>query len=229
MSTILITGANGSLGLPVTGHMLSEGHRVIAVTGRSGPGRFPKDPKLETYGVNLMNDEETGKFIGSVKKKHHDLQAAVLLAGGFAMGKLSDTPAEELDKMIRLNFHTAYHIVHHLLPYFLERKEGGQFILVGSKPGLNASEGKNMIAYTLGKSLVFRLAELINAEGKDKNVSATVLVPSTIDTEANRKAMPDADFSGWVPPDKIADTISFVLSDTGKMLRKTIIKIYNRS
>ena len=77
--------------------------------------------------------------------------------------------------------------------------------------------------------MIFKLAESINAEGKDKGVTAIVIVPSTIDTEANRKAMPNADFSKWVPAENIADAISYSLSDTGRMLRESVIKIYNRS
>jgi NAD(P)-dependent dehydrogenase (short-subunit alcohol dehydrogenase family) len=77
--------------------------------------------------------------------------------------------------------------------------------------------------------MVFKLAEFINVEGKDKNVTATVIVPSTIDTEANRKAMPGADFSKWVKPEVIAETISFYLSPEGRMIREAIVKIYNRS
>ena len=81
----------------------------------------------------------------------------------------------------------------------------------------------------MSKAMIFKLAEHINAEGGDKGVTATVIVPSTIDTEANRKAMPQADFSKWVPAENIADTISFSLSETGSMMRESVIKVYNRS
>ena len=77
--------------------------------------------------------------------------------------------------------------------------------------------------------MIFKLAEFINAEGKDRNVDAVVIVPSTIDTEANRKAMPTADFTKWVPPGAIAETISFYLSEEGRMIREGIVKLYNRS
>jgi NAD(P)-dependent dehydrogenase (short-subunit alcohol dehydrogenase family) len=77
--------------------------------------------------------------------------------------------------------------------------------------------------------MVFKLAEFINAEGKGKNVTATVIVPSVIDTEANRKAMPDADFSAWVKPDDIAEAIAFCLTPAGRTVREHIIKMYNRA
>jgi NAD(P)-dependent dehydrogenase (short-subunit alcohol dehydrogenase family) len=209
--------------------MLSDGHRVISVTGAEGAGKLPASSMLEEHQVDLMDDHQTKEFINSVQGKQSDLQAAVLLVGGFAMGKLAETDEATLDRMIRLNFYTAYHVVRHLLPHFLNRPEGGQFILIGSRPGMNAAEGKNFFAYSMGKAMVFKLAEFINAEGKDKNVSATVIVPATIDTPANREAMPDADFSKWVPPQNIADAISFSLSETGRMMRETIIKVYNKA
>jgi len=77
--------------------------------------------------------------------------------------------------------------------------------------------------------LVFKLADFINAEGKEKSVGATVVVPSVIDTDLNREAMPDADFSTWVPPERIADAIAYSLSASGRMTRDTVIKIYNNS
>jgi len=229
MSTIILTGANGNLGLSVTGRMLNDGHRVISVTGAPGAGKLPESSMLEEYQADLMDELQTKELVDSVTRQHPDLRAAVLLVGGFAMGKLSETDEATLDRMIRLNFYTAYHVVHYLLPHFLNRPEGGQFVLIGSRPGMNAAEGKNFFAYSMGKAMVFKLAEFINAEGKDKNVSATVIVPATIDTPANREAMPDADFSKWVPPQNIADAISFSLSETGRMIKETIIKVYNRA
>jgi NAD(P)-dependent dehydrogenase (short-subunit alcohol dehydrogenase family) len=229
MSTILVTGANGGLGLAVVKRLLEDDYQVIAVTGKDGAGNHETHPKLAQFEVDLMNENESILFIENAVKEYPGLDAAVLLVGGFAMGKLTDTGKADLDKMINLNFYTAFNVVRPLLLQFLKRTEGGRFILVGSRPGLNAAAGKDFFAYSLSKAMVFKLAEFINAEGKDKNITATVIVPSTIDTAANRKAMPDADFPKWVPAENIADAISFSLSGTGKMLRDNILKIYNNS
>ena len=229
MASIIITGANGNLGLAVVNRLINDRYHILAASGRSGPGSLPKDKALEISEVDLLNEEASQKFVESSLQGHPDLQAAVLLAGGFAMGKLTETKKAGLDKMINLNFYTAYNVVRPLLTHFLNRPQGGQFILVGSRPGLIAADGKDFFAYSLSKAMIFKLAEFINAEGKGKGVTATVIVPSTIDTETNRKAMPDADISKWVPTENIADTISFSLSDTGRMLRESVIKIYNRS
>jgi NAD(P)-dependent dehydrogenase (short-subunit alcohol dehydrogenase family) len=84
------------------------------------------------------------------------------------------------------------------------KQNRGRIFIVGSKPGLDAKNGRGMVAYSLAKSLIFRLAELMNDEAKGKNVVINVVVPSTIDTAPNRGAMPDANFDSWVKPEAIA-------------------------
>ncbi|MCK9398683.1 MAG: SDR family NAD(P)-dependent oxidoreductase [Bacteroidales bacterium] len=229
MASLIITGANGNLGLAVVHRLLKDGYHILAASGHGGAGNLPHHEKLEIREVDLLNEEEARNFAKIVLQCNTDLQAAILLVGGFAMGKLADTGKADLDKMINLNFYTAYHLVRPLLSHFISRPQGGQFILVGSRPGLNAADGKDFFAYSMSKAMIFKLADFINAEGKDKSVTATVIVPSTIDTETNRKSMPGADFSKWVPAENIADAISFSLSDTGRMMRESVIKVYNRS
>lgn len=228
MSSIIITGANGNLGQTVTSHLLDNGHHILAV-GMASDKSLPPHKNLEFHPVDLLDKEQTDQFIKAVILKNSDLTAAILLAGGFAMGSLEETDEESLDKMIRLNFLTAFNIAKPLLTYFKSRSDGGRFILIGSRPGQKSEQGKAMFAYALSKAMIFKLAEFINAEGKDKNISATVIVPSTIDTPANRAAMPDTDFSKWVPAENIAEAISFSLSETGKMIHNQIINIYNKS
>jgi len=101
--------------------------------------------------------------------------------------------------------------------------------LVGSRPGLQAAAGKGMVAYGLAKSLLFRLAELMNDEASGTDVVTSIVVPSTIDTQANRHSMPNADFNAWVKPEAIADIIYFYCTPSAAVLREPIIKVYNRS
>lgn len=86
-----------------------------------------------------------------------------------------------------------------------------------------------MVAYALSKGLLFHLAELINEHGRKKNITATVIVPSTIDTLANRKAMPEADTTKWIKPEAIAESIAFLLTDPGMTLREGVLKLYNQA
>ena len=109
------------------------------------------------------------------------------------------------------------------------KNENGRIVLIGARPALNVSAGKDALAYTLSKSLFFKLAECLNDEAKEKNVAVTVVVPSIIDTAPNRSAMPDADFGRWVKPESNAEVIDFVIGDSGSVIREGILKVYNNA
>src|SRR5688572_29211677 len=150
-----------------------------------------------------MREEAAQEFVESSISKHGNINAAVLTVGGFAMGKIADTKSGDILKQYKLNFETAYHIAR---PVFLQMKRQvyGRIFLIGSKPGLDTRYSKGMVAYGLAKSLIFRLADLMNEEARGQNVVTSVIVPSTIDTPQNRSSMPDARFENWVRPETIA-------------------------
>jgi NAD(P)-dependent dehydrogenase (short-subunit alcohol dehydrogenase family) len=127
-----------------------------------------------------------------------------------------------------LNFETTYNVARPVFVRMMEKGRGRIFI-IGSKPGLDSKNGKGMIAYTLTKSLIFRLAELMNDEAKGKNIVTTVIVPSTIDTPQNRQSMPDAKHDTWVRPEQIADVILFYCDEASSVVREPIIKVYNNA
>ncbi len=148
--------------------------------------------------------------------------------GGWQPGSISETTGYELDKMIKLNFTTAFNIVRPLLEYF-ERKGRGQFVFIGARPAINPAEAKSHVGYALAKSMLFRLAEIINDQGKFKDIRASVIIPSLLDTPQNRNAFPDSPVEEWVTPEVAADTIAFLLSDTGENIRETVVKLYNQA
>lgn len=229
MKNIIVTGASGNMGQAVVQKFLTEGYRV---TGTA----VPNDPvpltinhtAFEKVIVDLLNENEAGVFVQQLADKHGTIDAAVLTVGGFAMGKMADTSSSSIYKQYQLNFETAYHIAR---PVFLQMmKQGyGRIFLVGSRPGLAAVNSKGMVAYGLSKSLIFRLAEMMNDEAQGTNVVTAVLVPSTLDTAQNRKSMPDADFDSWVPPSAVADAIHFYCTEEAAVLREPVIKLYNKS
>jgi NAD(P)-dependent dehydrogenase (short-subunit alcohol dehydrogenase family) len=226
--TVLVTGASGNLGTDVVKVLHAKGFDLCITTGSGGaPGDLTQMTK-DARQVNLTDETATRQYAEEITRRFPDITAAVMLVGGFAMGNIRDTDGESIDKQIALNFKTAYFLVKPLMDFF-EKRGGGQFIFVGARPALMPEAGKDLVAYALAKSLVFRLAEIINAAGKGKGITAAVLVPSTIDTQPNRRAMPDADFSKWVKGEDIAETIAFVLSGTGTTLRETVLKVYNES
>ena len=227
MKTAIVTGASGNLGQAVVKKFIDEGYFVVGTIIPNDMVQidFPAD-KFKKIAVDLMNEDDAQKFIDGVIGKHGSIDAAVITVGGFAMGKIADTKTADIMKQYKLNFETAYNIAR---PTFVQmiNQNNGRIFIVGSKPGLDARNGKGMVAYGLAKSLIFRLAELMNDEAKGKNVVTSVVVPSTIDTPQNRKAMPDANFDNWVKPEAIADVIYWHCTDEASVVREPVIKVYN--
>ena len=226
--TIIITGAGGNLGQAVAKKFLDESYTVIGTVHNKSTSSESSTRSFEEVTIDLLNEESCQKFVQDVIEEQGKIDVAVLTAGGFAMGNVESTSTKEIYKQYQLNFETTYNIARFIFIQMLQQNNGRIF-LIGSRQGLEASKGKGAIAYTLSKSLIFRLAEILNAEAKGKNVVTTVIVPSTIDTPQNRKSMPDADFSSWVKPSDIADTIFFYSGETANAIKEPVIKIFNRS
>jgi len=229
MKTAIVTGASGNLGQAVVKKFIDEGYKVIGtvVPNDPIPVNFPAS-RFEKVVVDLMNEDDSAKFIEDVISKYGSVDAAVLTVGGFAMGNIANTKTADIMKQYKLNFETAYNVAR---PVFVQmiKQNSGRIFIIGSKPGLDARNGKGMVAYGLGKSLIFRLADLMNDEAKGTNVTAAVVIPSTIDTPQNRKAMPDTDAATWVKPEAIADIIYFHCTEAASSLREPLIKVYNNS
>lgn len=223
---ILITGATGALGGVVAQHFLQKGHTVIAPVRSNATEAAP--PNLHFYPVNLEDETAVAGFVEQAIGQHGAIHAAILLAGGFAMGNLETTGSEAIRQQVALNFETAYHVAKPVLAH-MQQTGSGRIIFTGARPAIEAQSGRSMVAYALSKSLLFGLAEMINAETKGSDIAAAVIVPSTIDTAANRNSMRDADFDTWVHPQSIAETLYFLVSGSGSVLREAVIKLYNRS
>lgn len=229
MKTAIVSGATGNLGQAVVKKFFNAGYKVTGTIIPNDPVKldYPAD-KFNAVEVDLMNEEATAKFIFEVISKEGSIDIAVLTVGGFAMGSVAETSTADIEKQYKLNFETTYNIARPVFTQMMKQNKGRIFF-IGSKPGLNAANGKGMVAYSLGKSLVFHLAELMNDEAKGHNVVISVVVPGTIDTLQNRKAMPDANSSDWVKPEAIADIIYYYSTDAAASIREPVIKLYNNS
>ena len=229
MKTAIVTGASGNLGQAVVKKFIDEGYNVIGtiIPNDPTPMDFPTD-RFEKSVVDLMNEEDSQKFVASVISKYGSVEAAVLTVGGFAMGKIADTSTGDIMKQYKLNFETAYNVARPLFVQMMKQNSGRIFI-IGSRPGMDAKNGKGMVAYGMAKSLIFRLAELMNEEAKGHNVVTSVIVPSTIDTPQNRNSMPDANFKDWVKAEEIANTIYYYCTADAGSLREPVIKVYGNS
>lgn len=229
MKTVVITGASGNLGAAVTDVFLQKGYRVVAtVFNGTMLSSLGTHPNLVVKVVDLGNATATHAFIAETVAAYQTIDAAMLLVGGFAVGDIGVTTTEDIRKQFTLNFETAYHAAQPLFTHMLGRGEG-KIVFVGARPALDPAFGKDLLAYGLSKSLLFKLAEYLNETAKGTGVTATVIAPSTLDTPLNRKTMPDADPSKWVKPEAIAETLAFLVSDDAGSLRETVLKLYNNA
>lgn len=227
--TIIITGANGNLGTAVVKKFLDQDYKVIAVDhSGSHLGFADRNPRFELHGIDLTDEAECKTFINEATGLYGNIDCGVLLAGGFEMGGIDTTDTAQLRKMFSLNFETAYHIARPLFQHMIQNGYG-RLVFTGARPGINLQEGTNKMAYALSKSLLFNLAEILNEEAKGKNVTVSVIAPSTIDTPPNRESMPNAKYDTWVKPEQIADVLSFICSDSGNVLRESVYKVYNNA
>jgi NAD(P)-dependent dehydrogenase (short-subunit alcohol dehydrogenase family) len=227
--TILITGANGNLGVAAVKKFLAEGYKVIGVDQSGTHLGFAADhDNFELRSVNAGDEQAVATFVEEIVELNGSVHGALLLVGGFAMGDVHATGAAELRKMYNLNFETAYFFARPLFQHMLDNGYG-RLVFMGARPALRPDQGKGVLAYALSKNLLFELAELLNATAKGKNVVASVVAPSTIDTPINRQSMPDADPETWVKPEDIAVLLEFICSDKGNTIREPVYKIYNNA
>jgi NAD(P)-dependent dehydrogenase (short-subunit alcohol dehydrogenase family) len=227
MKTMIITGAAGNLGTAVTETFLEKGCKVLAVT-HSGHAQMASHERLFNTALDLQDEQAVKAFVDDAVARHKKIDGAILLAGGFEGGSLEETSLENIRKQVSLNFETAYTVCRHLLPHLKENHDG-RLVLTASRPALEARYGTHAIAYALSKSMLATLAGLLNADAGKLNVVTSVIAPGTIDTPANRKSMPDADFSKWVSPQEIAELLYVICSGTGRSLREPVYKIYGAS
>lgn len=204
-TAIVVTGAAGELGRSVVTRLASERAVVIALDlapemAECGQQRF-------IGGVDLA---EPDQVIGALHRAlpEQKLFGLVNVAGGFAWELLDGGSIETWDRMYRLNLRTAVVCSQVCLP--LLRRQEGSIVNIGAQAAFRAGAG--MAAYTSSKSGVARLTEGLAAEEKDSGVRVNAVLPSTIDTLANRREMPGADAAAWVSPNAIAEVVAFLLS-----------------
>lgn len=229
--TAIITGGTGNLGRAVVKKFLELNYR-LAVTLEPNADvdeQFRnQSPHIDLYELDVTDEEKATNFVKERAEKYGRLDAAVMLVGGFTLGTIAELNQAKIEKMMRLNFYSALAIAK---PAFevMKAQQNGRLIFIGARAGLDLKNGTYAVEYGLSKSLLFRLSELFNAEGNAEGVVSSVVVPSVIDTPANRASMPNANFDDWVKPEIIAESIAFLCSEAGSALRDTVLKVYHKA
>jgi NAD(P)-dependent dehydrogenase (short-subunit alcohol dehydrogenase family) len=226
----IVTGVSGNLGQAVAQNLLQKDIQVMGtVRAQENLPELEKYAHFEKFILDVTQEAECKKMVEHAINTYGGIHIAALTVGGVTMGNIQETDAASIKKMFAMNFESAFYLAKEVFIQMIKQAEGGHIFLVGARPALLPEAGKHLVAYALSKSLLFSLAEILNAEANKKNVVTTVIVPSTIDTPQNRAAMPDASFSNWVQPADIAEIISFTSSDAAKVIREPIIKVYGNA
>lgn len=227
MTAVVVTGAAGGLGRAVTADFVAAGIHVIALDRPESLQRLTAEPGVTHVTADLLDEADTERAIGDAAAAVGRLDGLVCLAGGF-FGDTSviDTAPERLQEQFALNVMTAYHCVHAMLPRFVA-EGGGSIVVVGSRPAVSPVAGS--VAYGIAKLGVIKLIEQVTTEYREQGVRANAIIPSILDTPANRAAMPDADFERWVRPEQIAAVLRFLVSEDASVISGAAIPVYGRA
>ncbi len=223
--TVIITGSTGNLGSAVTDKFLKSGYRVVAGVSAHHISSIKQHAALEAIPVDATNEKSCSDFVQGVMDKYGSIDAALLLVGGFAMGSIENTGEREIQKMFSLNFNSAYFMARPVFNQMMKQKTGGRIIFIGAASALDENQGYKVLPYVLSKSLIVKLAKVLNTEGHSKNIQCSVIAPTIIDTPQNRSSMPDSDFSRWTKPEEIADVMEFIVSDKGNKMKDVVMKM----
>jgi len=225
----LVAGGTGGLGSAVSLAFLEEGATVV-VTYRN-PDEFEAlrrkaaatASRLEGHRVDVTNEAAVQQMISSVVVKHGRLDAITNAVGGYAAGsKLWETERKVFDQMFSLNLYSGYMLFQSVVPVMLKQGRGA-IVNVASMAALD--HAASAAAYAASKAAAVAMVDSLAADLKGTGIRANSILPSIIDTQENRKAMPNADFAKWPKPADIASVILFLCADAAKLIHGAAIPV----
>ena len=220
---VVVTGASGALGKVVAEVALARGARVAGVD--HAPAQIAATAKrIDIGGVDLTDATQAGKAIDAIASHFGGVDALINIAGGFAFEAIAEGDPKTWQHMYALNVLTALNASRSAIPY-LAASGTGRIVNVGAMGALQAGAG--MGAYAASKAGVHRLTEALAAEWKGR-ITVNAVLPSTIDTPANRASMPKADFEKWVAPQELANVILFLASDAASAVTGALLPVNGR-
>jgi NAD(P)-dependent dehydrogenase (short-subunit alcohol dehydrogenase family) len=222
---VLVTGANGALGSVATKAFLAAGDTVVG-TSKSIQASEPPDPKFVAMSSDLTDAAAAAQLVQSVMQRFGRIDTLVHVMGGFAGGKpVAETDDATWDQMMNLNARSAFYIFRAVIPG-MRAAACGRIVAIASRAA--AEPAATIAAYGASKAALVALVRSAALENKDLGITVNAILPGTMDTAANRKGDPHADFSHWVPPEKVAALILFLASDAASQITGAAIPIYGR-
>jgi NAD(P)-dependent dehydrogenase (short-subunit alcohol dehydrogenase family) len=228
----LVTGGTGGLGRAVTLALLHEGASVIATYIKKDEADALKDSvspsaHLELLPLDATDETACRTLVDGITVRHGRLDILVNAIGGFAGGTpLWETDPRTYQLMLTLNLNAGFNLARTVVPAMLRQKSGA-IVNIASKAALDHAAGAG--AYAASKAATLALFDSLAQDLKGSGVRVNSVLPSIIDTEPNRKAMPDADFSKWPKPEEIAQVILFLCSAEAKLVHGAAIPVYGDS
>jgi NAD(P)-dependent dehydrogenase (short-subunit alcohol dehydrogenase family) len=222
---VLITGANGGLGTSVTEEFLAAGALVAGTSLVIADADFP-NPRFAAIAADLTDAKAAQKLTDDVIRRFQRIDTLVHVMGGFAGGKpIPETDEATWDRMIGMNLLSSVNILRTVIPHM--RQAGrGRIIAIGSR---NAVEpAANLSAYNATKAALLSLVQTAALENKDLGITANVILPTTMNTSANRQAIPNADPAKWVQPERVAALVAFLASPAAEAITGAAIPVYGQ-
>lgn len=222
---VLVTGANGGLGTYVTQAFLDAGAAVIGTSRKIQQSDF-NNPNFTALPAEISTREGAQVLVDQVVARFGKLDVLAHTVGGFAGGQsIADTDDATFQRMFDLNLNCVFHILRAAVPPL--RKTGtGRIIAIGSRAALEPGAGVG--AYSASKAAMVSLIRTVALENKDAGLTANAILPGTMDTPANRKAIPNADVSKWVQPDSVAELVVWLAGEAGKDVNGSVIPVYGK-
>jgi NAD(P)-dependent dehydrogenase (short-subunit alcohol dehydrogenase family) len=219
----LITGANGGLGTHVTKAMLEAGFTVVGLAPKIKQSDF-NHPNFTALPAALDSLDSARKAVGTAIAKFKQIDVLVHTVGGFSGGQpIHTTDDTTFQRMFDLNVNAAFHILRAVIPH-LRQARTGRIIGIGSRAG--EVPAPTIGAYSASKAAFESLMRTVALENKEAGITANLILPGTIDTPANRQAMPGADTTQWVKPETIASLIVWLARDAGTDVNGAAIPVY---
>lgn len=225
----LVAGGTGGLGRAVSLAFLEDGATVIVTYRRAGEFSALKaaagagGARLDGQEVDVTNEQAVRGLLDAVRTRHGRLDVLVNAVGGWGGGRLWDEDAKLLDRMLELNLRPGYVLARAVVPAMLQQGQGA-IVNVASKAAIEHAAGVG--SYAASKAAALALFDSLAEELKGTGVTVNTILPSIIDTESNRKAMPSADVAKWPKPEEIARVVLFLCSDDAKVIHGGAIPVY---
>jgi NAD(P)-dependent dehydrogenase (short-subunit alcohol dehydrogenase family) len=230
---VLVAGGTGGLGRAVSLAFLEEGARVVVTYREQKEFDALKsevganDPSIVGHRVDVTDETAVRQLLDKVLADSGRLDVLVNTVGGYAGGvNLWELETKVFDQMLALNLRSGYALSRAAIPAMLKQKHGA-IVNVASRAALD--HGAGVAAYAASKAAALALMDSLAAEVKGTGVRVNSILPSIIDTEVNRKAMPGADFAKWPKPQEIARVILFLCSDDAKVIHGAAVPVYGDS